>query len=194
MMNRFAWMNEPAHWSLDADEAARLAVTTDADTDFWRETWYGFTHSNGHFFGAPVQGDFSFQARVEGAFDTLYDQAGLMFWADDAHWLKAGIEFNDDQPAMGSVLTQGRSDWATGPFSADPRRFWMRLTRKGDAVRLQYSADGKVWPLLRLAAIDPTRAWRVGVMCCSPKRSGLEVTFSELSLMPANGKDLHDLS
>ena len=191
MFDRSTWLNEPTRWSR---EGGRLTVVTDRDTDFWQDTWYGFQHANGHFLGTAVPGDFTFQVKVEGAFETLYDQAGLMFRADDHHWLKAGIEFNDDQPAMGSVLTAGRSDWATGAFHGDPKRFWMRLTRRGDALRLQYSADGRTWPLLRLAAIDPTLAWHVGVMCCSPTRAGLSVTFSEVSLSPPNGKDLHDLT
>lgn len=191
MSEHFTWLNEPAQWAFDG---GRLTVTTDRDTDFWQDTWYGFQHANGHFFGTPVSGDFTFQVKVEGAFDTLYDQAGVMLHADDRHWLKAGIEFNDDQPAIGSVLTAGRSDWATGTFHGDPRRFWMRLTRRGDALRLQYSADGRTWPLLRLAAIDPALPWQVGVMCCSPTRAGLSVAFSEMALSPPNGKDLHDLS
>lgn len=37
-----------------------------------------------------------------------------MIYVDDKHWLKAGIEYNDGQPMIGSVLTNGVSDWATG--------------------------------------------------------------------------------
>ncbi|RZI56362.1 MAG: DUF1349 domain-containing protein, partial [Zymomonas sp.] len=118
----------------------------------------------------------------------------LMLMADDTHWLKAGIEFNDGQPMIGSVLTAGQSDWATGVFTGDASDFWMRLTRVGDALRLQYSTDGIVWPLMRLCRIDPALRYRVGVMCCTPQRAGLEVLFSEIALGPANGKDLHDLS
>ena len=92
---------------------------------------------------ARLKGEFTFQICVEGEFTPLYDQAGLMLLQDDAHWLKAGIEYNDAQPMIGSVLTNPRSDWATGIFTGNPRRFWLRLTRLADCLRLQYSTDGK---------------------------------------------------
>jgi regulation of enolase protein 1 (concanavalin A-like superfamily) len=37
----------------------RLRVVTDAKTDFWRETHYGFIRDNGHFFACRVPGDFT---------------------------------------------------------------------------------------------------------------------------------------
>ncbi len=35
---------------------------------------------------------------------------------DEATWIKAGIELADGEALLGSVLTIGQSDWATGPF------------------------------------------------------------------------------
>ena len=185
------WLNEPAEWHQTSDG---LQVVTDKQTDFWRSTWYGFERHSGHLHGCEVAGEFTFQVCVEGEFTTLYDQAGLMLLQDEAHWLKAGIEYNDAQPMIGSVLTNPRSDWATGIFSGNPRRFWMRLTRLADCLRLQYSTDGKVWPLLRLAPFPPSESCFIGVMCCTPERQGLAVRFSDLRLTPPLGKALHDLS
>ncbi len=146
MQPYFHWINEPAEWRRDSDG---LTVVTNKHTDFWRHTWYGFERFSGHLYAAEVAGDFTLQAKICADFTTLYDQAGLMMMADEQTWLKAGIEFNDDAPAIGSVLTLTHSDWATGLFPGDPRTFWLRLTRKGDALRLQYSTDGERWPLLR---------------------------------------------
>lgn len=117
-----------------------------------------------------------------------------MLMVDESHWLKAGIEFNDGAPAIGSVLTLGHSDWATGVFPGNANLFWIRLTRKGDSLRLQYSADGKTWPLLRLAHFPVANKCRVGVMCCTPQRGGLAVNFEDIVLSDALNKDLHDLS
>ncbi|WP_414499804.1 DUF1349 domain-containing protein [Zymobacter sp. IVIA_12111.31 C1] len=189
-MKRYQWLNAPQQWSGDE---SHLRVITDGATDFWRETWYGFTRFSGHFYGTEVNGDFTFQAHIQADFQTLYDQAGIMLVADETCWLKAGIEYNDGQPAIGSVLTQGHSDWTTGVFPGNARDFWMRLTRRGDSLRLQYSADGKVWPLLRLFHLKAQHC-RVGVMCCTPERAGLAVDFSELTLTPPLDKALHDLS
>ena len=187
----YYWVNEPQAWRR---EGAALCVTTDANTDFWSDTWYGFKRFSGHFFGADVSGDFTFQVKIKAAFSALYDQAGIMLLADADHWLKAGVEINDGAPAIGSVLTLGHSDWAPGIFPASAEQFWMRLTRKGDALRLQYSADGKTWPLLRLAYFPLTEKCAVGVMCCTPERAGLAVQFEDFQLTPPLGKDLHDLS
>ncbi|MFM5532593.1 DUF1349 domain-containing protein [Aeromonas veronii] len=184
------WLNEPAEWHQTDDG---LQVVTDQQTDFWRSTWYGFERHSGHLYGCEVAGEFTFQVCVEGEFTTLYDQAGLMLLQDEAHWLKAGIEYNDDQPMIGSVLTNPRSDWATGIFPGNPRRFWLRLTRLADCLRLQYSTDGKVWPLLRLAPFPPSERCFIGVMCCTPERQGLAVRFSDLRLTAPLGKALHDL-
>lgn len=39
-----------------------------------------------------------------------------MIYLDQKHWIKAGIEYNDGQPMIGSVVTNELSDWATGKF------------------------------------------------------------------------------
>ncbi|KFC09269.1 hypothetical protein GTGU_00994 [Trabulsiella guamensis ATCC 49490] len=187
----FNWVNEPRSWRRENDS---LWVTTDERTDFWHKTWYGFERFSGHFYGCDVTGDFTFQVKVRGDFNTLYDQAGIMLLQDNDHWLKAGIEYNDGAPAIGSVLTLGHSDWATGVFPGNAALFWMRLTRKGESLRLQYSTDGKHWPLLRLSHFPVSGKCTVGVMCCTPERGGLSVRFDDFLLAPAFDKALHDLS
>eukprot|EP01132_Coremiostelium_polycephalum_P002197 gene2197-2708_t len=194
------WINEPKVWNKIDSES--LEVVTDSKTDFWSSTYYGFTFFTGHFYGVKeLQGDFSFQVCVEADFKELYDQAGLMVIQDENNWLKAGIEYSDGKPMMGSVLTKlGKSDWATGPYSGtDPSRFWMRITVQNECIRLQYSADdGKTWPLLRLCpfpSISTPQKFSIGVMTCTPQREGLKVKFSQcLLLQPPLQKDLHDLS
>jgi len=190
MSAHFNWINEPEEWQY---ENGTLQVITDDKTDFWQKTWYGFSRFSGHIFAADVADDFTFQVKVCADFNTLYDQAGIMLMIDEHHWLKAGIEYNDGAPAIGSVLTRENSDWATGIFPGDPRMFWLRLTRKGDSLRLQYSTDGEHWPLLRLGWF-PRGPAKVGVMCCTPERRGLAVDFQDMTLTPPVDKDLHDLS
>jgi len=185
------WLNEPATWSLDDNQ---LHVVTDKATDFWRETHYGFIRHNGHFFFLESTGDFTAQVHVRARFETLYDQAGLMIRLDGETWLKAGIEYNDGAPMLGSVLTVGKSDWATGPFNGDPADFHLRVTVADDVLRLQYSTEGVHWPLVRLAPFPKAASYQVGPMCCTPERAGLHVSFSDFSLAAPNGKALHDLS
>jgi regulation of enolase protein 1 (concanavalin A-like superfamily) len=185
------WLNPPSKWSLDN---ACLQTTTDAATDFWRETHYGFTRDSGHFFGSPVAGDFTAQLRVRAKYEALYDQAGIMIRIDDRQWVKAGIENSDGENRLSSVLTIGQSDWAPGAYNHDPFSFWIRATVSGGALRLQISSDGRRWPVFRLAPFPMAATYLVGPMCCTPERAGLEVEFSDFQLEPPLGKDLHDLS
>ena len=190
MFDKGEWLNEPAQWTFDDN---RLHVITDRATDFWRETHYGFTRDSGHCYGVRTAGDFSAQVRIDGRFETLYDQAGLMVRIDDTQWVKAGVEFTDDVLMLSSVLTVGQSDWAIGS-RIDAAGFWMRASVTHRVLRLQYSTDGKHWPLLRLAPFPHAASYFVGPICCTPERGGLSVEFSEFNVGPPNGKALHDLT
>ncbi|MDQ0393426.1 DUF1349 domain-containing protein [Labrys monachus] len=191
MFDQCRWLNEPARWSLDA---AGLTVVTDASTDFWRETHYGFTRHSGHVFGRDAAEGFTATVRVQGRYEQLYDQAGLMVLVDEKTWIKAGVEWADDKALLASVLTVGQSDWAVGALESDASNFWLRATVDAGVLRLQVSQDGRLWPLVRLCPFPRSERYFVGPMCCTPERSGLEVRFSEFSIGPALRKDLHDLS
>ena len=188
---RGTWHNPPAKWRLEGD---RLLAVTDAATDFWQETHYGFARDSGHFFGCETAGDFTAQLRIRAGYTALYDQAGIMVRLDPLHWIKAGIELSDGQPMLGSVLTDGRSDWATAPYAGDPADFWLRVTVAAGVIRVQASADGLRWPLVRLAPFPRAASYRVGPMCCTPERAGLAVEFSAFTVSPPLGRGLHDLS
>ena len=139
-----AWLNEPAVWRPDGDA---LIVTTDPSTDFWRETYYGFTRDTGHFFGRETEGDFTAEMRIQAQYRELYDQAGLMVRLSSAEWIKAGVELSDGKPMASSVLTLGKSDWATAAYHGDATDFRMRVTVKAGLLRLQLSSDGKLEPV-----------------------------------------------
>ncbi|WP_241749072.1 DUF1349 domain-containing protein [Teichococcus aerophilus] len=185
------WLNEPASWS-EADGSLTLA--TDHGTDFWRETHYGFTRDTGHFLGFATKEAFTAQLRIRARYEMLYDQAGIMVRLDQHHWVKAGVELSDGRAMLGSVLTRGQSDWASGPYEHDASDFWMRVTVARGVLRIQASADGRTWPLVRLTPFPVAPSYRVGPMACTPERSGLQVHFSDLRLTAPLGKDLHDLS
>ena len=186
------WLNEPAQHAFD--QAGTLHVTTAANSDFWRETHYGFLRDSGHFLGMRTPPAFTCQLRIRGSYEALYDQAGLMVRVDEQHWVKAGIEVSDGLAMLSSVRTEGRSDWATAPFGGDAGDFWMRATVADAVLRLQVSSDGVHWPLVRLCPLPASAHYWAGPMACSPERGGLRVRFSDWTLGPACLKDLHDLS
>ncbi|GAB31913.1 regulation of enolase 1 [Acetobacter pasteurianus] len=185
------WLNKPHQSAITADA---LEMVTDKGSDFWRETFYGFTRDSGHFYGLHAPSRFTAQLRIRAEYEKLYDQAGLMVRIDEKQWVKAGIELSDGRAMLSSVLTDGRSDWATAPYEGDPKDFWMRATVADGVLRLQVSADGKIWPLVRLAPFPKAASYLVGPMCCTPEREGLKVCFSDWLLTPPLGKALHDLT
>ena len=191
MFGSCIWHNEPQEWSVNGGE---LTVRSDEKTDFWRDTYYGFTRDSGHFFGQAWEGDFTASLRVQGRYEALYDQAGIMVRIDESKWIKAGIEQSDGAACVGSVLTVDQSDWSTSVYAADPSDFYLRVTVQAGVLRLQSSTDGHRWPLLRLCPFPTAPTYFVGPMLCTPERSGLDVTFSNFEIGPPNGKALHDLT
>ncbi|CAH2098919.1 unnamed protein product [Euphydryas editha] len=186
--DNFKWLNEPAQWSLSDNV---LMLRTDNKKDFWQGTWYNFHVNTGHLYGIELSEDFSVEICVEADFKTLYDQAGLMVYIDDKNWLKAGIEYNDGQPMISSVLTKDVSDWATGIFTGNPNKFWLKLTKVGNVVCVKYSTDNKTWILLRLSQFPVSEKYFVGPMSCTPQREGLTVKFSGLRFCEPDKDILH---
>ncbi|PVZ13956.1 MULTISPECIES: DUF1349 domain-containing protein [unclassified Pseudomonas] len=188
---RGRWLNPP---TLSEVSKHSLTITTDEKTDFWRETHYGFTRDTGHFLGVTTPDGFTAKIRIQGAFRSLYDQAGLMVRIDERRWVKTGVEFTDGEAFLSTVVTNGQSDWSVSqPFKA-LEDFYLRVTLAAGTLRIQASRDTRVWPLLRLAPFPVADAYQVGPMACTPERSGLKVMFSEFEINPAITQDLHDLS
>lgn len=185
------WMNEPPYWS---EEAGVLRVTTGLRTDFWSRTFYGFVRSNGHFRHTRAAGAFSAEVDVAAAYEALYDQAGLMLWADADNWLKAGIEFTDGAMHVSTVVTRnGWSDWSQQPVAGAARDgIALRLTRHDEALRVQYRLPGEAWLMVRLAMLKMGEGVAVGMMCCTPERAGLDVTFRNFRIGAPMARVLHE--
>jgi uncharacterized protein len=182
------WLNPP---SATLRNGSSLEVTTAEQTDFWRETFYGYITDNGHALLGPTQGDFTAELSFSGQYEALYDQAGLMLRADAGHWIKAGVEMTDGQAHFSVVVTNGKSDWSQLAMGSAPDPLAMRVTRHGDAIRVQYRDAGGGWVPVRLAYFPPELPLHVGPMCCSPRRGGFKATFHSFAVGPAISRDLH---
>jgi len=185
------WHNPPPQWQLSEDA---LTIETGFETDFWRETLYGFQRDDGHACLVPVSGDFTVYVTFDGAYETLYDQVGVMLRKDETHWLKAGIEFSDDVLNMSVVVTRDASDWSTLALTSTSGPQRLRLTRLENAVVVQFRNAANRWQLLRVADFSVGKELLVGPMACSPKRSGLRAAFTEFVIGPAVTQALHDES
>lgn len=174
------WRNPPA---VQRQDGAALTIETGFETDYWRQTFYGFTHDNGHHLTTPAGDAFTAELQVSADYGAQYDQTGLMLWADAQHWVKAGVEWVNGQAHLACVVTRGASDWSQMPIDLPQPWLDLRLHRKGDAIWLQYRSQD-AWRMVRLAYFPPAMPAVVGPMACSPSRAGLKVTFHEFRLIP----------
>ena len=182
------WLNPPPEWSY---EQGVLRLRTGDKTDFWRETFYGFVRDSGHLYHREVTGDFTARVSFRGAYEALYDQAGLMLRLDADNWIKAGIEYTDGLQHLSVVVTRDASDWSVLPLPEAPQEIDLRLTRHGSAVRVQFSVAGRPWQMVRLAHLPAKDPAMVGMMACSPERSGFDVRFRDFAVGSAIARDLH---
>lgn len=172
------WLNPPAAADVVGEV---LHVVTGDRGDFWRNTFYGFVHDNGHALLAPTGAEFSAEVTFTATYQAQYDQAGLLIRADAAHWIKAGIEHVGGTAYLATVVTNGNSDWSQMPLPGFTGALGLRLTRIGDAVWMQYRRDQN-WQMFHLAYFPPDLTVKVGPMACSPSRAGLEVRFRDFRL------------
>lgn len=182
-LDQGAWLNPPIGSSLSAD--AYTVVTADK-SDFWRTTSYGFVHASGHALLNDFPEDSALELRWILDYDQQFDQAGLLVYADENNWIKAGVEFCDGAPQLGAVVTREVSDWSV---AAVPDWFGqevqLRISRRGDALTIRARTEGE-WELVRLCPLDTARSWRAGLFCASPSRAGLTVRFTSLRLGEAD--------
>jgi regulation of enolase protein 1 (concanavalin A-like superfamily) len=176
------WFNEPARWRRSGPE---LLLTTDPGTDFWRHTHYGFVKDSGHFLGTRASGEFVATAEVAGEYRDQFDQAGLMVRIDAERWVKTGIELVDGGHQMSAVVTHGVSDWSVTPVGRLEAPLRLRLTRRADALTIEFSLDeGATWVLHRICYLPAGLPAYVGPMAASPQGEGFDVVFRGLGVQP----------
>lgn len=184
------WLNQPPEVR---ETEGGLFLRSGRETDFWQGTYYGFHRDNGHFLHRSWSGDFTAEASFVGRYETLYDQAGLMIRQDETHWMKCGIEFTDGARHFSVVVTNGHSDWSAFRLADDFEEMFVRVTRLGDALFIQYRTDAfQEWRMARLAYFPPTPSEiQAGIAFCSPQREGFEVEFKSFSLTDPVTREIH---
>ena len=184
--NRLVWHCEPAIWNIDRD---RLIITSDAETDFWQRTHYGFTADNGHFLHMALDGDFTIETRVRCDFKNQYDQAGLMIRISDACWVKTSVEYEPDEPnKLGVVVTNhGYSDWSTQDVDDSFIDFKLMLVREGSDYIVKYFSEiDQDWIQMRMFHLFDQPQVKAGLYCCSPKAGGFTAKFDYLKIEGIN--------
>jgi uncharacterized protein len=181
MPKRFYWFNEPARFTLGKG----LEIFTDAKTDFWQNTHYGFQKDDGHCLLTSQCGDFSLMTHVEFCPQEQYDQCGLMVRIDRENWIKVSTEYeSQDRSRLGSVVTNlGYSDWATQDIPSTHREMWYRIHKNGSDFLLENSYDGETWLQLRITHLHKvSECCQVGVYACSPAGKDFWCRFTSLQI------------
>ena len=191
MMN-WKWTRQPDSFSIQENE---IRIKTQPYTDLWQRTYYHFRNDN-----APVlqietdKKYFTFQVKTE--FDTKhrFDQCGVVMYLDSENWLKASIEYENEQfQHLGSVVTNhGYSDWATTEINASIQSMWYRLSRREDDFCIECSEDGFHFKQMRICHVHQAQsAIQFGIYACSPEDSSFEAIFTHMELMECQWK-AHD--
>lgn len=186
------WTREPVAARVEGDD---LVVGAAEGSDYWRTTHYGFVHDDGHGLLAEWPTDAAFEVTFDAsALTALYDQAGILLFAGDEQWVKAGLEVSDGVLHLGAVVTNGVSDWSMAPVPEWAGQLvTIRASRggvAGDAVTLRARTETSGWRTLRVAPFTAGAA-SAGPMVCAPMRADLEVRFTRWALTPAD-VDLHE--
>jgi regulation of enolase protein 1 (concanavalin A-like superfamily) len=174
------WLNPPPYCAV---EARRIEISTGESGEFWRNTLYGLNRDGGHFLHRCVRGDFTADVHVNATLAGLYDQAGLMARSGGSHWLKCGIEYSEGIRTFSVVAANDHADWALVDIPVPHDGVRLRLTRRGETVRM-YCHDPLLncWKLTRSAYFPSAPGIDVGVVACSPQRSGFRAVFEEFAI------------
>jgi hypothetical protein len=169
------WLNPPVSASV---ESINLRVTTAHESDFWRNTSYGFVHDSGHALLIDFPVNTSMEVTFVLDYSGQFDQAGIIVYSDSQHWIKAGVESADGFPQVGAVVTSVNSDWSLAPVSQwMGKQVTVRASRTTDALTIR-ARCGDDDQLIRLAPINSSLSWSAGPHCASPVSQSLEVTFT----------------
>ena len=169
------WLNPPVN---TVEVNSQLKVTTAHESDFWRNTSYGFVHDSGHALLTDFPAHSSMEVTFILDYSGQFDQAGIIVHSDSQHWIKAGVESADGFPQVGAVVTSINSDWSLAPVPTwMGKQVTVRASRTTDALTIR-ARCGEDDQLIRLAPIDASLPMSAGPHCASPISTSLQVTFT----------------
>lgn len=180
LKNNIEYYNSPnVHIENDS-----LEIITTPNTDLWQKTYYNFQHDNAPFVQIKVQDKyFSFTVKVKYFSKKRFDQAGIILYLDSDNWLKASVEYeNDEFQRLGSVVTNnGFSDWATVDISSDIKEMYYRLSRRENDFCIENSLNGRDFKQMRICHLNKAcNEINIGVYACSPEDSSFKALFTDM--------------
>lgn len=177
------WLRAPRQYTLSED---RVEMLTDPFTDLWQRTYYHFRNDNAPVLQMRTKEKY-FSFIVKAAFDSKlrFDQAGIVMYLDSNNWLKASLEYeNDEIQRLGSVVTNnGYSDWSSVDADASIKSMWFRFSRRDDDFCIENSVDGVHFKQMRICHMFHVQEEiRFGVYACSPENSSFKAVFTDMEI------------
>lgn len=185
-LESWKWTRAPQKFEIGDNQ---VSIFTEPHTDLWQRTYYHFRNDNAPLFQMETEERF-FSFVVKTDFTDShhrFDQCGIVLYLDSENWLKASVEYENDQyQHLGSVVTnQGYSDWSTTEIDASIKTMWYRLSRREDDYRIEYSLDGHCFHQMRICHLHLGNSKiRFGIYACSPEESTFKAKFSNFELLP----------
>lgn len=177
------WTRQPMDFEIRDDS---IEIITAPHTDLWQRTYYHFRNDNAPVLQVSTQEKyFSFTVKTTFESKHRFDQCGVVLYLDSDNWLKASIEYENEQfQHLGSVVTNhGYSDWATTAIPAEIKSMWYRLSRREDDFCIECSQDGVNFSQMRVCHLwEGKGEIRFGIYACSPEDSSFRATFTELNV------------
>lgn len=189
-LTKMQWTRAPKKFEIKNGE---VVIITEPNTDLWQRTYYGFRNDN-----APVlqfttsEKYFSFVVKTQFESKRRFDQCGVAMYLDSDNWLKASIEYeNDEYQRLGSVATNhGYSDWATTDIPASIKTMWYRFSRRESDYLIECSTDGVNFKQMRICHIhEGAGEIKFGIYACSPENSSFKATFSDMDITECKWKE-----
>ncbi|MBR7162687.1 MAG: DUF1349 domain-containing protein [Clostridia bacterium] len=182
-INRLKWTRQPAGFTIAED---KIEMITAPHTDLWQRTYYHFRNDNAPLLQMEIdERYFSFVVKTRFESNHRFDQCGVVLYLDSENWLKASIEYENDQiQHLGSVVTNGGySDWATTEIPANIKEMWFRLSRRNDDYKLECSENGVIFKQMRIChLVNGAGTIHFGVYACSPEDSSFKAVFTDMAL------------
>ena len=162
--SRFQWTRKPENYKISDN---RIEITTKPHTDLWQRTYYHFRNDNAPVFQMETEEKY-FSFTVKTSFEEShhrFDQCGIVMYLDSENWLKASIEYENDE---------------------------YRFSRREDDYCVECSSDGEKFSQMRICHMFRGEGKiRFGIYACSPEDSSFTAVFSDMRLTECQWK-AHD--
>lgn len=181
------WHLTPTDWSFDGEV---LSVTAAAKTDLFTDPRGSAPVANAPALLFEPEGDFTFSAKIKVNFKASFDAGVLLVYQNAESWAKLCFEYAPQGfPLVVSVVTKGTSDDCNSLF-LDENATYLRVSRSGRVYAFHHSLDGDFWHLIRMFALAPNLASRVGFLVQSPAGEGCTAEFYKFAFASETVGDL----